>query len=457
MEIKKIIKKNNIRVNSKEIEKGDIFVCTTGLYNKNNFIDDAIKKGCSMVITNTDIDNKIPYLKIENIDEYLINLLKIKYHNPLDNKLLIGITGTDGKTTVTTILRDMLNGASIGTNGLEFLDYKKDLDNTTPSIDHLYEYFSQINQANIQNIIMEVSSESYLTKRIPGLFFDVGVFLNISNEHLDKHKDFENYLKCKKELLYHSKIKIINRDSPYYKKIVNDLDNYQTFGKKRSDLQIIRYRLFYDHTLIVLKYQKKKYFINSPLLGEYNVYNLAASILVLLSLKYSMKEIIEKIKDIRQICGRMEKMTIIGKEVMIDYAHTLNATYKVLYFLKKNCHKNLITVVGCAGGRYKEKRPLIGKLVCKYSKIAILTSDDPRLEDPQEIIREMIKNTKKKNYLIILNREEAIKKALKLAEKDDLVLILGKGHDNYMAIGDEKILYSDIEVLKKIEKKDNIV
>lgn len=451
MKIEKLIKKHNIKTNSKNIQKGDIFFCTLGGYDKTKYISDAIKKGCSLVVTNKDIKEKVKYLKYDNINEYLNHLLNIKYHYPLKNKCLIGVTGTDGKTTTVSIIRDMISGASIGTNGVEFNHKTYSINNTTPSIDELYPYFDMINQNNIDNIAMEVSSESYLTERIPGLFFDVGIFLNISCEHLDKHKSFQNYLACKKKLLLNSKIKIINHDTPYFKEITDGLEEYLTFGYRKSDLQVLKYQLFFNKTIIWFKYQNEKYKVISPLKGKYNIDNLMAAILCLLSIGYKINDILDRVNNIHQIPGRMEYLNFDKKQILIDYAHTENATKEILKFVKK-FKKKIITVVGCAGGRFKEKRSLIGKYTLKYSKLVIFTTDDPRDEDPLNIILEMISKTKKKNYYITPNREDAIKVGLRILKDDELLLILGKGRDNYMAVGKEKIPYSDIETINKYVK-----
>ena len=439
MRIDRLIKKHDIKTNTKEIKKGDIFVCTLGGYDKTKYIQDAKKKKCSFVITQSDINI--------DIDLYLKELLDKKYHYPLENMNLIGITGTDGKTTVVTILREMLGGASIGTNGVEYLDKKIEINNTTPSLDNLYRYFNIINNAKIKNTIMEVSSESYLTKRIPHLTFDIGVFLNISKEHLDKHPSFNNYLECKKELLENSKIRIINRDSKYFKEITDGLDNYYTFGFKKSDLRIIKYRLSINNTHVWFKYENKKYHIISPLLGKYNIYSLAGSILCMLKMGYAIDDVIRRINDIKTIPGRMERLFRHEKEIIIDYAHTIGATKNILLFLKKHSKKKIITIVGCAGGRYKEKRPLIGCYAMKYSKKVIFTSDDPRDEKVINIINEMIGKSRKNNYYIVSNRRDAIITGLSICQKNDLLLILGKGRDNYMAINNDKIEYCDIEVI----------
>lgn len=442
MKIERLIKRKNLKVDSREIKKKDIFICTLGNYDKNKYIDEVYNK-CSLVISNQSNHS----IKTNNPALFLYEALDYKYHYPLLNKNIIGITGTDGKTTCATILRYMLNGASIGTNGLELNNYHTSLLNTTPNLIELFKCFNIINKRNISNIIMEVSSESYLTKRIPYLFFDVGIFLNISKEHLDKHPNFKNYLNCKKELLKNSRIKIINRDSHYYHVIKKNINNYLTFGKKKSDLQLIKYNLAMDKTTFLIRYKKKKYWVNSPLLGIYNIYNLMASILTMLSLGYEIEDVIKRISLIKTIPGRMEKLNYQDKHIIIDYAHTICATKKVLFFLAKYANKKIITIVGCAGGRFKEKRKIIGKYVLQYSFLAIFTMDDPRDENPYMIVDEMLNNSKRKNYLIEINRQKAIEKALSMANDNNIILILGKGRDNYMAIGDKKIKYSDISVI----------
>lgn len=462
MKINNLIKTNlnidikGIKTNSKDIQEGDVFVCTLGSDDKHKYIEDAIEKGASLVVTNKSIIDDIPYIKVKDIDKTLQRMLDRYYSYPLIKTNLIGVTGTDGKTTTVSIIRDMLHGASIGTNGLEYNGYSEELYNTTPSLEKIYECISKANKDDINDIVMEVSSESYLTNRIPNLKFQVGIFTNITDEHLDKHKDFQDYFQCKMQLMKNSKTIIVNRDSKYFKEIIKYNSNYLTYGRKKSTVTIKKYKLFLDKTLITFKYKNKLYNIESPLVGKFNVDNLMAGILCLLSLNYDINDIIERIKLIKPIKGRVELIKIHDKSVLVDYAHTINATKNILKFIKKHSKKNIITVVGCAGGRFREKRSLIGKIVLKYSKIVILTSDDPRDEDPKDIINEMLSKTKKKNYYRIIDRKEAITIALKIATKDDIVLILGKGHDNYMAIKDKYIPYSDIEVLKKYQNKNVI-
>ena len=218
--------------------------------------------------------------------------------------------------------------------------------------------------------------------------------------------------------------------------------------QKKSDLRILSYKLYFEKSKIKFKYLNKKYELIYPLLGKFNVYNVAACILTMLKLGYEMEDILKRFKNIKQVKGRMEILYNQKILVILDYAHTTNATIKVLKFFKM-FKRNIITIVGAAGGRYKEKRSKIGNAVLKYSKLVIFTTDDSRFENPNLIIKEMLNNSKRKNYLKILNRREAIFYALSNSKPNDIILVLGKGRDNYMAIGNKKIPYSDYLTIKE--------
>lgn len=445
------IKFNQIKLNSKDLNEKDLFIPFSGIEDRTKYIKDALNKKC-FVITDINYNHKNVF-KVNNLNQEIISIFN-KYNDyPLKNMKLIGITGTDGKTTTSSILSDLLSCPQIGTNGFILNNQIYDLNNTTPSLDVLYECFNKSRNNNYKNIVMEVSSEAYLTNRIANLNFDIGILTDITKDHLDKHKTFENYLKCKLELFKHSKISILNRDSKYYYKFKDVSRLSYSYGFKcGSDLRILYYKLYYDKTLIIFKYNNKKYKLIYPLLGKFNVYNVSASILTMLSLGYDMDYILNKFKNLNQVKGRMEFLYNKDYSIVIDYAHTTNATLNVLkYFHKYN--KNIITIVGCAGDRYKEKRIEIGLIVLKYSKLVIFTSDDPRYEDVNYIIDEMLSNANKKNYLKILDRKNAIKYAINIHKPKDLILVLGKGRDNYMLINDKKIKYSDYDTIMEFLNK----
>ena len=448
IDTKRNIKFNKIKLNSKDLNEKDLFIPFSGIENRNKYIKDALNKKC-FVITDINYNHKNVF-KVNSLNKEIISIFN-KYHDyPLKNIKLIGITGTDGKTTTSSILSDLLNCPLIGTNGFIINNQTYDLNNTTPSLDVLYECFNKSRNNHFKNIVMEVSSEAYLTNRIANLNFDIGILTNVTCDHLDKHKTFENYLKCKLELFKHSKISILNRDSKYYYKFKDVSRLSYSYGFKcGSDLRILYYKLYFDKTFLIFKYHNKKYKLIYPLLGKFNVYNVAACILTMLKLGYDIDYILDKFKNIKQVKGRMEFLYQGDYCIAIDYAHTTNATLNVLkYFYKYN--KNIITIVGCAGDRYKEKRKKIGSIVLKYSKLVIFTSDDPRYEDVNNIIDEMLSVTEKTNYIKILDRKSAIKYAMDIHRKKDLILVLGKGRDNYMLINDKKIEYSDYDTIMEL-------
>ncbi len=435
---------NKIKLNSKDIEKGDLFIPFGGIEDRNNYIKDAFNNGCSAVVTDKKFNNK-KIFQVENLENEIINIMDIYYNFPLKNIKLIGVTGTDGKTTIASILSDMLNCPSIGTNGFKLNNKSFDLNNTTPSIDILYSCFDKCRNNN--NIVMEVSSESYLTKRLGNLKFDIGVLTDITKDHLDKHESLDNYINCKLELFKHSNISILNRDSKYYNLFKNNSKKYFSYGfNKKSDLRILWYKLYIDKSIIKFKYNNKKYKIKYNLVGKFNVYNISCCILTLISLGYDIDDILKKVNNIKVVPGRMDVVYNKKYKIIIDYAHTTNATLNVLKFLRK-FNKNIITVVGCAGERFKDKRSEIGSIVLKYSKYVIFTMDDPRSESVNNIINDMIGKCKKKNYCKIFDRKKAIKKGISLCKDNYILLILGKGIDNYMAINNSKIYYSDYDTV----------
>ncbi len=446
----------DVKTNSREIERNDMFVCIKGINeDRHKYIREAINNGCSFLVVSKKGNYKIPYKKVKNTNNELVKILNNLYDSKKIN--LIGVTGTDGKTTTSTIIKNILdNCAYIGTNGVEGKLIKFDTNNTTPGIEKIYKYLEDLYKEKNKYVAMEVSSEGLLNKRVEGLEFKRAILTNITEDHLNVHKNIDNYIKCKRLLfnkLSKNGIAILNRDDKYYDKFKNINRKKLTYGKnKYSTLRILKYIETENKTIIYYRYKKDKYIVDSPLLGEFNVYNLSAAILTLLSLNYSFESIIKKVKFINTPSGRCEFLDFnTDYKILIDYAHTSNGIKCILEYLNKIKKNRIITVTGAAGGRERENRSEKGLILQKYSDIVIYTMDDPRFEKVSDIIDEMI-DRGKKNYEIEVDREEAIKKALKLAEKDDIVAILGKGRDNYMAIENKKVLYSDILVLDKYFK-----
>lgn len=448
---------NDIKINSKEIKPGDLFVCTKGVNtDRHDFIEEAIDNGASFLIVKKDGNYRVPYIKVDDPNKELYSL-SAKFYNYPDRKLkLIGITGTDGKTTTATIIRDLLGKnicGYIGTNGIEGMNFSDKSSNTTPECHLIYKYLYLFTCEDLKYVSMETSSEAFYRKRLEPFKFDIGILTNITEDHLNIHKTLENYIDSKKQLFRQLKdtgVAIFNIEDRYYDEFKSFSKDVLSYGKnKKANLVIESFDEYSDYTKIIFKYKNREYEVLSPLLGEFNVYNLSAAILCLIALGFSFEDIIGRISNISTPSGRCEFLDFnTNYKIVLDYAHTPNGLDNILNYLNKIKKNRIITVVGSAGGREKEKRSKMGEVVLEKSDVVIFTMDDPRNEDPKEIIKEMI-NNKEDCYEIIVDREEAINYALSHARDGDIVLIAGKGRDNYMAIGDKYIPYCDYEVIKK--------
>lgn len=448
-----------IALNSKDVKRGDIFVCIKGQsVDRHDYIDEAISNGAVALVTSHDVKTTVPYVVVADPNKEVIFLSK-KLYDYSENKLhLLAVTGTDGKTSVSTIISTLIGNDKcgyIGTNGRSCASFNRSTDNTTPSPDKLYYYFKEFVDSGCDTVCMEASSEAMLQGRLDGLRYDCIGITNITSEHLNSHKTLENYVYCKKEIMKLTKDNgycILNHDDSYYAEVREICKgNILTYGiGSDNDLQILSYNLYVDRTDITFKYNGKKYDIVSPLLGDFNVYNLACSILMCLSEGYRMSYLIDNISKIN-VSGRLD---IIDKgqdfTVMVDYAHTPNGITSLLRFVKMVPHNRIIVVIGQAGERDPYKRKTVGKIVATNADMAIFCYEDPRGEDPLDIIDMMCEDIRDlSNYKVIVDRAKAIKYAIDVAEKGDIVLILGKGNETYEKLKTGTIYFNDIEEATK--------
>lgn len=450
----------NIKNNSKEIKKNDIFICThDNICDRHNYISDAVKNNAKTIIVDENLYSlDVPTIRVNNTNDTYYQIFNDYYKHPLDDIVLIGITGTDGKTSVATIIYQLLNNfyntAYIGTNGFKYNDKYIKLKNTTPDLASLFKYFAICRDNKIKYVVMEVSSEGLLHNRCHNINFNRSIFTNITVDHLNVHKNFNNYLNSKIKLFKQTNgLSILNKDDLSYKKIKKHCMKYITYGlNKNCNYRFYDIENFSNYTLFKLKYKNNIYKIKSPYIGIFNVYNLVASIALINSFGINISDIIKYIPNLNDVDGRINIIKFEKFNVIIDYAHTINATYEVLNLFYNNKKGRLITVVGCAGGRDKSKRSKIGELVTSYSDKVYFTMDDPRYEDVYDIYKDMINNVSSNNYEFIKNRKKAIKKALNNALDDDTILILGKGKDDYMLIKNKYKKYSDYQVVKNYQK-----
>lgn len=450
----------NIKNNSKFVKKNDIFICThDDSEDRHKYIKDL--KNASLIITDKDIHSSIPTIKVDNTNDSFFQIYNDFYNHPLKDLNIFGVTGTDGKTTVAYLLNQILNNikksAYLGTIGFIYNDIKEETPNTTVSIDKFLEYAATLKKETISNLVMEISSEGLLHNRCSYLKLKRAIITNITGDHLNIHKSFENYLHTKLkifDILDKDGIAIVNIDDISYKYIKNKKMKILSYGfNKKANYRILDYKLTKDKTYFTLEHKNNKYNIESPLLGKFNIYNLVAVIACLNSLNIDLDYIVCTIKKINQVPGRLNTFyTKNASTIILDYAHTVNATREILKFANIIKRGKIITVVGCAGGRDKNKRKDIGKIVTDFSDTVIFTMDDPRYENVKDIVNDMTEGINTDNYIYIKSRKKAIKRAVSLSKKNDIILILGKGTDNYMAIKHKHKKYSDLKIIKKYIK-----
>lgn len=449
---------NGIKINSKQVTNGDLFVCIkTRDFDRHDFIDDAINNGAAALVVAQDGDYSIPYVVVENPTIELITICQNFYDNPQDKLKIIGITGTDGKTSCATIIQQLLGKnkcGMIGTFGVVYGNKNEYNGNTTPDATLLYKFMREILDHGCEYLVMEASSEGFLFQRLEHLEFDASIITNLAQDHLNNHKTMENYISCKQQLFKQTKktgLSVLNKDDLYFesfKKVCNG--KVVTYGKdSTNDFYWTNTNYQIDKTSFIGHYKNKEHKINSPLPCDFNVYNLSAALLCLLELGFSIKQLQNNLKGL-VIEGRMQSFKYNDVNVIVDYAHTPNGLSKLFSFITDNFSNHIISVSGSAGDRDSSIRYEKGQIILNNSDYTFLTSEDPRFEDPLEIAREMAAKISKDKYEFISDRETAITKAITTAPAHSLVLILGKGHEKRNTIAGVDIPFCDIDVVKKI-------
>ncbi|MDM0775915.1 UDP-N-acetylmuramoyl-L-alanyl-D-glutamate--2,6-diaminopimelate ligase [Clostridium perfringens] len=459
-------KVQNIRYDNRKIEQGDAFVCVKGFkVDGHSFVGDAIKKGAKTLIVQEEVSvqEDITIIKVRDTRKALAIMSSNYFGNPKDKLKIIGITGTNGKTTSAFIIKSILEKAGfmtglIGTIANYIGNKKVDAVRTTPESYELHELFKNMVDAGVEYCVMEVSSHSLELDRVYGVQFEEGIFTNLTRDHLDFHKTFENYYNAKFKLFERSNHSIINLDDPYGANIVKDIEErgvktkVSTFSiEKESDFKAFEIKSHSNGSEFKVNLESiEEFSINIP--GEYNIYNSLGCIICAYNLNIPMDKIKEGLSDV-VIPGRCE---LVAKEknlpysIIIDYAHTPDGLENILSTVKAFTKNRMISVFGCGGDRDKVKRPQMGKIGCELSDIAIITSDNPRSEEPMDIINDIVKPLNYDNFVIEVNRKEAIRKAMNMALEGDVIVIAGKGHETYQILKDETIHFDEREVVYDI-------
>lgn len=446
----------DVKTSSNEVQPNDLFVCIQGVVvDRHDYLPQAAMANAAGAIVSKDVVTTIPTYRVTNTNEALVQLVKNVY--PFESLKLVGVTGTDGKTTISTLLGSFLNHASsaavIGTNGAFSPHYSEATKNTTPAIEHLYRLLHTFHEKGDKIAIMEAGSEGLYYGRTQGLEFDVTIFSNLTPEHLNTHKTMENYFEAKMTLFKQRKpqgVAIINLDDQYGYRI-KDLcgEHVLTYGQQYScDFRLSNIQVYHDHTTFTLHHNQRSFDLSTNLLGTFNAYNLAATFAAIWALGFDYRCVFTKLNHL-QISGRLQRVEV-GQDfkVLVDYAHTPHGYRSLFQYIKALKINRLIVVAASAGGRDQEKRPIMGKILSDEADVVVLTSEDPRFEDPKDIATMMMRDITKNNVMVILDRADAIERAIHTANHGDCVLILGKGEENYQMIKDQRVPFSDVEQAK---------
>jgi len=441
--------------NSKLVQKDQTFIALVGhTVDGHDYIEEAIKNGASKVVGQKDLNLSVPYEKVNDTNEYLKEVLISEYADTINKLKIIGVTGTNGKTTTCYLTYQMLKKLGVKAAYLGTIGYYQDekfisVNNTTPDILNLYKLLLDAVDNNVEYFVMEVSSHALSFERIAGLKFVSGAFTNLTEDHLDYHKTLEAYLNEKVKLtnyLKNNATMILNSDDEASEKF-KIYSNYKTYGMN-GDYKINNFEIYPDHTNLNFVYNDKSYQVTTNLTSKFNIYNYLTCLAILNNVGFSIEDIIDITKDIYPPKGRCETYKVGKGYAVIDYAHTPDAVEKVIEAYNEFKKGKIITIIGCGGDRDPIKRPIMGNAATSLSDYVIFTNDNPRTEDPVKIMNDIIKDNHNSNYEVIYDRKEAIIKGVKMMEDNDILLILGKGHEDYQIIGREKIHFSDAEIIK---------
>jgi len=449
---------------SRKVREGSLFIAIKGFETDgHDYILDAIKNGASAIVSNgRSIDNlPIPVVKVNNPRESMSQISANFYEHPSRDLNIIGVTGTNGKTSITQLIFEIFNKSGLTTGSLGTLGFAtpsgmSTTGFTTPESVEVQHLLKMMKCGGVENAVMEISSHALEMNRVDDVNVNIAVFSNLSQDHLDFHGDMENYYLAKLKLfkrLPKSSTAIINIDNNYGRRICNAIDcKVITYGvHPNADLCAVDYELTLESTTINLKWNGQSFEVNSNLIGHYNLENILAVIATSLVSGISIAQIKTAINSQINIPGRMEKYESLGKGlVIVDYAHTPDAYSQIFKTIKNLSSKNskIITVFGCGGNRDKEKRPLMGEIAGEYSNKVFITSDNPRNEKVEDICAQISTGFIEENFEIELNREKAIITAINLMDENSILLVLGKGRDDYEEIGNEKLPHSDIGIIK---------
>ena len=459
----------SIAYHSRRVQRNGLFVALRGEKNDGHeFIGQAIENGASVIVAEREEKNpRATCLLVENTRPALADLAATFYGLPARRLKLAAVTGTNGKTTTTFLIKHICEKAGlrcglIGTVRYEIGERVLPAARTTPESLDLQELLAQIANAGCRAAAMEVSSHALTQERVRGLEWDVAVFTNLTQDHLDYHGTMENYFESKAKLFVQlaqqqkkrKPVAVVNMDDHYGEQLLDKIGkkiSVITFGMGvRADFRASNYRMEFGGTSYQLDARGKSYLVRLPLIGRFNVANSMAALAAANALGLNLREAVLSLGKSPQVPGRLEMVPAKRKfQVFVDYAHTPDALLNVLKTLRQLEPGRLIVVFGCGGDRDRQKRPLMGRIADQNADYSIITSDNPRKEDPNVIISEIEKGFGSDRYEKVAGRAEAIARAIALAQPRDIILIAGKGHETYQEFADHTVPFDDIQVARR--------
>lgn len=450
---------SGVAYDSRKVKPGYLFIAIKGFETDGHkYIDSAIKNGAVAVVGEDDVCCNVPYVRVDDTRKAMAVCGAQFYDNPQDKLKIIGITGTNGKTTTTYLIRQILRLKGIrcdliGTNQTIIGEEEMESSRTTPESLDLFECFYKMVESGGEYVVMEVSSHSLELDRVYGVTFETALITNITQDHLDFHKTMDNYAKAKAKLFTMCRTGAVNADDEYAGVIMENATCHMvTYSiDKDSDIRAENLKMSERGVIFEISHGGQMHEVRLGIPGKFSAYNALGAICVCLNLGIDIADIEKGLVLAKAIKGRIEVVHIpTPYTVIIDYAHTPDGLVNIISAVKGFARKRVITVFGCGGNRDSSKRPKMGKIAEDLSDIVVVTSDNPRCEAPGDIINDILSGMQKTNHVVVENRKEAIRHAMQIAEENDIIILAGKGHETYQEIDHVKHDFDERTVVKEI-------
>ncbi|MBU8907115.1 UDP-N-acetylmuramoyl-L-alanyl-D-glutamate--2,6-diaminopimelate ligase [Desertibacillus haloalkaliphilus] len=463
----------SIEMDSREVTEGSLFICIDGYtVDGHDFVSQAVDAGAVAVLAERAVETSVPVILVKDTKRSMAIIANVFFDHPTKKLNLIGVTGTNGKTTITHLIEKIFSDAGqrtglIGTMYTKIGEETTEAVNTTPESLPLQKTFRQMVDKNVDTAVMEVSSHALHLGRVRGCDFNVAIFTNLSPDHLDYHGTMEAYLHAKGLLFAQlgntfgdqKKIAVLNQDDPASKELEKmTAAHVISYGfDTKSDVMATDIKMTANGTRFTISAFSESVQVQLKLIGTFSVYNVLAATAAGLASGIRLSQIKASLEEVEGVAGRFEVVDA-GQSytVIVDYAHTADSLENVLSTVKEFAKGRVYVVVGCGGDRDRSKRPKMAEIAVDLADVAIFTSDNPRTEDPKAILADMEAGVTGRNYLVEMDRKKAIEYATREARKDDVVVIAGKGHETYQIVGTQSYDFDDREVARAVIERGNI-